>query len=42
MLKLCMSKKGVYEQMKAGNYKVINKFSKEYIAQIFQEVFYNR
>ena len=32
----------LYEQLKTGNYKVINKFSKEYIAQIFQEVFYNR
>ena len=33
---------GIYEQLKTGNYKVISKFSKEYIAEIFQKVFYNR
>lgn len=32
----------LYEQFKPGNYKVISKFSKEYIAEIFQKVFPNK
>ena len=33
---------GVYEQMKAGNWKVVNKFSREYIVEVFEKVFYNK
>ena len=34
--------KGIYEQMKTGNYKVIRKLSKEYILEVFEKVFYNK
>ena len=33
---------GVYEQMKAGNWKVMSKFNREYIEKVFEKVFYNR
>ena len=34
--------RGIYEQLKTGNYKVISKFNKEYFAEIFKNVFPNK
>jgi hypothetical protein len=34
--------KGIYEQMKTGNCKVVRKFDREYILEVFEKVFYNK
>lgn len=34
--------KVIYEQMKARNWKVVRKFDREYILEVFEKVFYNK